>query len=260
MSSFPSMASSLYHIGDELADYDAGQPDTSLGHLLSVLSNSVDAQNAVWFAGVRMPEAGPGDPFNGWRPKGRYLLLPFQGQKQMEQLIEARIEAGEVDPTTVRNISFSGRLRANRLCDLVEKDWFESDFYHQMYRQFDLSDAIWAGCPVNQDTEVYIGLYRHIGQPAFSDQDRTTVEDGLRGLKWFHRQQLLSRGLLLADAPLTPMERQVLTGLLDGSAEKVIAASLEQSVHTTHDHVKSIYRKFGVSNRSALMALWLGRN
>ncbi|WP_454610343.1 helix-turn-helix transcriptional regulator [Labrenzia sp. MBR-25] len=38
-----------------------------------------------------------------------------------------------------------------------------------------------------------------------------------------------------------------------------IAEQNNQSPHTTHDHVKRIFRKYGVSSRSALMALWLGK-
>ena len=36
-------------------------------------------------------------------------------------------------------------------------------------------------------------------------------------------------------------------------------AALGQSPNTTHFHTKSIYSKFGVRNRSALSALWLGK-
>jgi DNA-binding CsgD family transcriptional regulator len=66
-------------------------------------------------------------------------------------------------------------------------------------------------------------------------------------------------GLLIANAPLTPAERKVLLALLDGHTDKQIAQRLDQSPNTTHFHVKSIYAKFGVRNRSALAALWLGK-
>jgi DNA-binding CsgD family transcriptional regulator len=44
-----------------------------------------------------------------------------------------------------------------------------------------------------------------------------------------------------------------------GLREKQIAEQNNQNPHTTHDHVKRIFRKYGVSSRSALMALWLGK-
>ncbi len=36
-----------------------------------------------------------------------------------------------------------------------------------------------------------------------------------------------------------------------------ITCELKQSLHTTHGHVKEIYRKFNVTSRTALMAIWL---
>jgi DNA-binding CsgD family transcriptional regulator len=103
------------------------------------------------------------------------------------------------------------------------------------------------------------GLFRAHGQPPFRAQDRDTVAYALRGIKWFHRQLLLSHGLLVAGTPLTDAERSVLQSLLSGKTEKQIAAELGQSPNTTHGHVTALYRKFGVSNRPALMALWLGQ-
>ncbi len=54
-------------------------------------------------------------------------------------------------------------------------------------------------------------------------------------------------------------EREVLGGLLGGLSEKQIAAARHQSPHTTHEYVTNIYRKFGISNRAALMSIWLGK-
>ncbi|WP_322522108.1 helix-turn-helix transcriptional regulator [Guyparkeria halophila] len=252
------VTSRIHQLWDELADFDAAQPDSSLDHLLTGLCELVNGQNAIWFAGVRMPQAGPNDPFSGWRPKGKHALRAFKNEREMERFVDKRVREGKVDLTTIRNVSFAGRLRANRLADLVPDDWFQGDFYQQMYRRFDLGDAIWAGCPVNVDAEVYIGVYRHLGEPCFTERDRDAVEAALRGLKWFHHRQLLNRGIIIADAPLTRTERRVLTELLTGGSEKEVADQLGHSPHTTHDYVKSIYRKFGVSNRAALMGLWLG--
>jgi len=248
----------IHQLWDQLAEFDAMHHDAALDHLLAGLCRLTQGQNAIWFAAIRLNEAGPRDPFMGWRPKGRHLLKPLREEKQFYRLVEKRVREEAVDLSTMRNVALAGRLRANRLTDLVPDDWFEGDYYQRMYRRFGLHDAIWAGCPVNEDTEVYIGVYRHIGQPSFTEEERDTVEAILRGLKWFHRGQLLSRGIIVANTPLSPTERRVLTGLLSGAYEKEIATNLDHTTNTTHDYVKSIYRKFGVSNRAGLMALWLG--
>lgn len=52
-------------------------------------------------------------------------------------------------------------------------------------------------------------------------------------------------------------QRKVLLMLLKGLSEKQIAASLHQSVNTTHQYVTALYRRYRVHNRASLMALWL---
>jgi DNA-binding CsgD family transcriptional regulator len=49
---------------------------------------------------------------------------------------------------------------------------------------------------------------------------------------------------------LTQRQRQVLSLLLGGAAEKEIAAGLGISQHTTHSHIKAIYRHLRVSSRA----------
>ena len=122
-------------------------------------------------------------------------------------------------------------------------------FYHSYYQSCGHRDAVYVAFPVNEDAESYFGLFRATGQPPFTAEERDTLAYALRGIKWFHRQLLLSHGLLVASTPLTPVERRVLQSLMTGLAEKEIAAAQGQSYHTTHEYVSAIFRKFGVNNR-----------
>jgi DNA-binding CsgD family transcriptional regulator len=253
------LADRIHTLWDELADFNAAQADAALDHLLSALCALVDAQNANWVGAVRMSNILPGDPVNGWRPRCVHYLHPFQPVAANVKEQVRMLEAGIIDITTVKNVSFAGRFRCNRLADLVPQEWFASDYYRMFYRGVDHIDAIWAGCPINEDAEVYFGVFRDVAHGPFSVADRDTVAYALRGLKWFHRRQMLSRGLMVATSPLTAVERKVLEGLLGGLVEKQIAANLGQSHHTTHEYVTNLYRKFGVKNRAALTALWLGK-
>ena len=45
--------------------------------------------------------------------------------------------------------------------------------------------------------------------------------------------------------------------LLTEATEKQIAVQLGLAVSTTHQHVVTLFRKFGVRNRAGLMSLWL---
>lgn len=248
----------IYGLWDELADIDAARSDEALEHLMAGLCQLVNAQNANWIGAVRMSDILPGDPVHGWRPRCVHFLHP---SAQIDASVKEQIknlELGSVDETTILNVALAGTFRANRAIDLAP-GWFESDYCRRYFKPFGHCDVIWAGVPVNDDAECYFGIFRENAHPCFTPEERDLVASALRGLKWFCRQQLLSRGLMVATSPLTITEREVLGGLLSGLSEKQIAVARQQSPHTTHEYVTNIYRKFGVNNRAALMALWLGK-
>lgn len=57
---------------------------------------------------------------------------------------------------------------------------------------------------------------------------------------------------------LARRESEVLELLGQGKSEKEVANALKISTHTVHVHVKSIYRKLGVTSRGELLARYLG--
>lgn len=244
---------------DELADHTASRIDAALDGLMHGLCALADAQNAAWAGFVRLDSAG-NDPIDGWRPLAMRFLHPDE-----KLLVAVRAQARGMNRrfpnVAVAGIAAqAGDFRAGRLRDIAPEAWFDSDFYRIHYDDCDRADAIYVAFPVNADAESWFGVFRARGQPRFGAGDRDAVAYALRGIKWFHRQLMLSHGLLVAGMPLTEVERRVLQGLLNGLTEKRIAAEMEQSHNTVHGHVSAIYRKFGVSSRAALMALWLGKS
>jgi DNA-binding CsgD family transcriptional regulator len=109
---------------------------------------------------------------------------------------------------------------------------------------------------MNDDCESHFGFY---SRETFSAEGIALLAYALRGIRWFHRKLMLSYGLLIASAPLTPAERKVLQLLLTDSSEKHIAHQAGIAASTVHQHVVNIYRKFGVRSRAGLMSLWLSR-
>jgi DNA-binding CsgD family transcriptional regulator len=55
------------------------------------------------------------------------------------------------------------------------------------------------------------------------------------------------------DPDLSPREYELLQLLASGQSNRQAAEALSLSPHTVGDHVKSIYRKLGVSNRGEAM-------
>lgn len=58
-------------------------------------------------------------------------------------------------------------------------------------------------------------------------------------------------------AGMSPRMRQTLDRLLSGDSEKEIAARFGRSPHTVHVYVKRLYRRYGVSSRGELFALFV---
>ena len=56
---------------------------------------------------------------------------------------------------------------------------------------------------------------------------------------------------------LTPREHQVMTHLSRGALDKEIAEMLQISAWTVHNHLKNIYEKLGVQNRTEAVMEYL---
>ena len=249
----------IYSLWDTLADLDVGDIWTSRSYLLETVCELIDAQNADWIACVRLRSGDSRDPMSGWRPRTVFTLNPCDSTGAAIEAAFNEMDRGEPDITTTRNVELAGTFRVLSLNELATPEWFEGPSYKSYYKALDRQDSLWAGIPINEDAEIQIGFHRSFAREPFSREDQQVVSYALRGIRWFLKHQMLGEGIGVATTPLTPVEHLVLQGLLHGMSEKQIASQNNQSPHTTHDHVKRIFRKYGVSSRSSLMALWLGK-
>lgn len=252
-------AADIYALWDELMEFPVSEGDAALMHLLSRLCGMVGAQNALWSVTVRLPGPNPGDLLSGWRPRFVRLLHPVPTVSASVQEQFDKLWSPAVDISQILAVAGDEPFRTRLLFEALPPEWFEGEHYRRHYLAVGHADSMSMRCALNEDVRIHLFLFRAPTSPRFAAADKEPFALALRGLKWFYRQELLSRGLLLATAPLTPTERKVLLGLLDGKMEKQIASDLGHSYNTTHIHVKSIYAKFGVNHRSALSALWLGK-
>ncbi|MEX3789443.1 LuxR C-terminal-related transcriptional regulator [Paraburkholderia sp. BR14374] len=255
----PPVHDDVYALWDRLAEFSAGDGDVALPHLLTTLCAMVKAQNALWAVVVRLPSLAPKDPLFGWRPRLVRLLHPVPAMVASVQEQYDTLWSGHVDSSHVVAASGHEPFCANLLFEAMPAEWFEGEHYRRHYLEVGHGDSIQVRCSLNDDVRIHLFVFRDVRAPRFSAPDLERLGFVMHGLRWFNRQQLLSHGLLIADAPLTTAERRVLLGLLDGLTEKQIAQKLDQSPNTTHVHIKSIYAKFNVRNRSTLTALWLGK-
>lgn len=249
----------IHALWDELADFDAAHADEARNHLLRRLCELVGVDNVGWIGVVRLDDARNKGVPCGWRVRLTRQLHPSPQLAEVSRTAMRQIDAGQMDASVVANLVGAGTFRARRLRDMLPPAWFEGDYYRWYYASMDRHDCVWVCVPVNADVEIGYSFFRGAARAPFSEVERDTLAYALRGLRWFHCRQVLGHGIGIGDAPLTEGERRVLGGLLGGLSDKRIAAELGQSPYTTQEYVCRLYRKYGVSNRAGLMALWLGR-
>lgn len=248
----------INHVWDELADFEASQPEHAAARLMASLCDIVEAWNATWAGAMRVDAGWADDPLQGWRVAAVQALQPVpphpdEGHfKEILKIWDRR----EIDPSFLLPMRGVGTFRTYSFRRELPAEWFASPFYRSYYGSVGTHDAVFVAFPINQDCESHFGFY---SRKTFTEGEIALLAYALRGIKWFHRQLMLSRGLVMASAPMTPTERSVLRLLLTESTEKHIARDVGIAVSTVHQHVLSIYRKFGVKSRAGLMSLWLNR-
>jgi len=248
----------IHRLWDELADFGADRCAEAAAHLMAFLCERGGAWNATWAGGTRLDGGNADDPLQGWRISAIQALhpvAPYPDEGHFWDVVKPW-EKREIDPSYLLPIRGLGRFRTYSLRGDLPESWFASPFYQRHYGRVGTYDGVWVGFPLNEDCESHFAFY---GRERFTDEAVTLFAETLRGIKWFHRNLLLSHGLLVASAPLTAAERRVLHVLLTDATEKDVAARLGLTHATVHQYVVSIYRKFGVRSRAALMRLWLTR-
>lgn len=87
--------------------------------------------------------------------------------------------------------------------------------------------------------------------------DQNTLETyytvSLYSARWFRNFLLMSFDGTLEKFHLTPRERDIVNLVVRGKNSKEIAADMNISLNTERDHLKNIFRKMGVRNRSELI-------
>jgi DNA-binding CsgD family transcriptional regulator len=287
---FPSMPptnsvrDSVFDLWKQLAEFPASQTDAALTHLQEWIAKAIDADNVIWIGAVRVLQGTERkkDAFLGWRLRDRVALRPDPEpyRKQLAQYYDTE-HYGKLTPTYYErsheekkedhvgmdsraSVSSCGRFRALRIRDkrLLDFTVFKkTPHYKRYYEDGGIADRIMIGFPVSPDHESFFMVDRFDAKPSprlFSLREATLAGDAVRGVPELHRRLFLGNGLMMADKLLSPMERQILRGLLNGLSEKEIATLTGQQVSTLHKYVTGLYARFGVKSRPALMALWLG--
>lgn len=260
----------IHGVWDTLATFPAADSEQALKFLLKEISDIINAQNANWIVLVRVVDDRVGlaeqkkqlasDPYFGWRPVQLAWLNESPALMTAYKDHTGTVKRVPIEPneSTLKRLKQAGVFRSTLLKNHVSPAFYKSATYEAVYLNSGFSDALFVAAPVGKDVEIFFSFMRNEGQPEFTSADLEIATYTLRSLLWFHKQVLLSYGVRLGSAPLTQTERKVLNLLLTANSEPQIAKILSQQKATTHQHVTRIFRKFNVTSRAALTALWLG--
>ena len=251
----------IHVLWDELADYSPGDINDAVKFCMRTLCEWIDVQNAFWIGTVRMAadaqtESGT---LYGWRIMAADVLNPECTSP--ERLARGMKMLSNPDPgmETRAMMAGAGEFRVHSFhsgaFDLAQ--FKQTDHFDFFYRERNINDRMWVVFPINEDVELYYLFDTYEDGRCFTAAERELLGEALRGLKWFHRQLLLNRGLGICKEPLTPAERRVIPDILTGATEKIMAVRLNLTQATVHQYVTRVYKKFGVRGRTAFMALWL---
>ncbi len=257
----------VFELWDELGDFGKNQTDAALHHCLERISGLIDAQDGFWTGSVHVMlnssrNKVDADALSGWRARA---IRPLHSSDQVTHAIKKVLKSVGSNPgaPSVALSATSGRFRAYTLQSgcLVDVDAFQqTDHYDRYYRSRDIRDRMWIASPVNVDTESFFCFDRMGDKPDFVEAELELAAFALRGIKWFHRQLMLSHGIGLCDEPLTPAEHRIIQGLLSGASEREIGEAMKLSQGTVHQYATRVYQKFAVRGRVEFTALWLSGN
>ncbi|MEX0618078.1 MAG: LuxR C-terminal-related transcriptional regulator [Pseudohongiellaceae bacterium] len=253
----PEEEQKIHQLWDLLVDRPAADSQKTLHLLLSTIAGWAGASQAYWLGAVRVATSVQ-DPASGWRPRAIQFLHEDEAARYRFSIGSKALETGERSENIIYHTRRAGKFRSYLRSDITGQLSSGVDPYVQREKADSISDTLYVVAPVNRDIEAYFCFHRTDGT-TFTTRDRLLASRTLRGLKWFFRQLMIQHGLLLAEKPLTVTERRVMTRLVTKLSEKQIADDLDQKPHTTHQHIKAIYRKFNVNSRAGLLSIWLGQ-
>jgi two-component system nitrate/nitrite response regulator NarL len=171
----------------------------------------------------------------GFTPDVLLLDLRMPGMNGLKGMQKIRASYPNVNVALISGVSSYHDIQKSM--DMGAKGFFSKTVSAQTFMR-GLKDII-AGevfMPVDHDADAVITLQRYSGGLSDAPQSSFEGEEGGHG-----------------SPSLTTRETDVLVLLMDGASNKDIAKALDIQVVTVKLHVSSLFRKFGVKNRTQVV-------
>lgn len=247
----------IHELWDSLAEIPMSPPEKPIKILFQRLTSLLGSQRGMLIMAVKLADAPINDPLAGWRPR-TYTSVERIGNNPKYVTVESNtIKQVDYDESTRNHALNAGRFRATLLSDHVSPQYFDSEFYYKHYLRRGINDRMFVVLPINDYIESYFIFDRIEDNVRFTCHELNLAVYALRSLSWLVRTVSRCFGHIRANEILTPKEREILGYLLAGNSDKRIARLVDQAPNTTHQHIATLFRKFGVTSRTQLMSLWM---
>lgn len=227
-------------------------PEAWTRHIHEFVSQHTGSQLGVFIEGGPEMAHGRTPP----SPKDPMFVYgrPF---KQIRKLMnEYRVNNGLMDdPALPVWATLSDAVVTRARHELASNDaWNNSQIVNDYFHRTGFNEMVLATCPSGKDQKLLLNFWRPLNERPFSAMDTEMVH-----LIAEEVSLLIAKGRL---APLhggfwmiSPRLKQVLALLCEGKNEREIAAELNISRHTAHNHIQHLHRILGVTSRGQLIAL-----
>jgi DNA-binding CsgD family transcriptional regulator len=118
-------------------------------------------------------------------------------------------------------------------------------------RPFDIDHSLYCRCALPDGNDISLGIQRSPGDPQFTEREKAVIHMLHTNAPHVYYVATPARPEL---DQLAPRLQPVFRYLLQGDAEKEVAAKLKLSRHTVHRYAQAIYRDLEVHSRGELLA------
>ena len=212
-------------------------------HVLNGLLSLIGGRSAVAME-MALPEEGPLA-----RP-GTVININYSCETEARCSEMFLVHNDPPDPALPEFLAARGQtLTMVRRID--DREYYRSAHFDIVRRPFGIDHVLYCRLTLPDGNDVAVGVLRCPGDREFSEREKAIVH--LLHTNAPHVYHVAKPARSELDR-LAPRLQPVLRYLLQGDAEKEVAAKLKLSRHTVHRYTQGIYRELGVHSRGELLA------